>query len=381
MEQKMSSKSPMFLFVLLFCGMALLGIGCTSVRLRGPVAEVMPPRPIQQDDWAWDVIKYKSEYQFTLTEDASERPPTLNTVKESTLDKKGFVHTGLSYGLIQNLSVGFDLAGGLAPRVQYTIPIGSDDGGRSQYLSVFASYQADSSSIGGDQKGKYGPGGYPWRASAKTTEKMLGVSYGLRATESSMMYLGVAHNEFSSSADIDQSAAPENGAAAAQYNVSASGRSNTVALGIVVGAKDSLDLSAAYSTFWLEDYTKSDIQYSVRYSTPMDFMKPQTDFETIQKDTWKGSDVGALALSYFVGCGTGQAMQDNWERKGKYFCMADVTAAALILQSFSNVAGKGAGNSSGSGGAILYIVSRIWQVVDVIQDAGSSSKKVAKAKP
>lgn len=376
----MSRRSLVFLSIQL-CVIALLGVSCTSVVLRGPVAEVMPPRPIQQDDWSWDVIKYKSEYQFTLTDDASERPPSLNTVKESTLDKKGFFHTGLSYGLIQNLSLGLDLAGGLAPRVQYTIPIGAGDAERSQYLSVFASYQADSSSIGGDQKGKYGPGGYPWRASTKTTEKMIGISYGIKPTESAMMYLGVAHNEFSSSADIDQSAAPENGSLAAQYNVNATGRSNTVAVGIVVGAKDALDLSAAYSAFWLEDYAKSEFQYGVRYSTPMDFMKPQTEFETIQKDTWKGSDVGALALSYFVGCGTGQAMQDNWERKGKYFCMADIAAAALILQSFSNMAGRGSSSANGSGGAILYVVSRIWQIVDVIQDAGSSSKKVAKAKP
>lgn len=248
--------------------------------------------------------------------------------------------------------------------------------GDSHLVALYASVLNSNHTNSGNQNGDLGPGGYPWSARSETNSYNLGASYGYK-NEHGLFYLGLAYNHFNVKTKIDHSKSDEGSSPAISYESLSSGYSKSIGLGFEIGADTQLGGTALLNEVSWGDMKKTDtiFQLTISKKYPGFFFKEKPQYDLEPKDIWQARDFGALASSYLVGFGTGQALQDRWSEKGSYFAAVDGTSLAVFLTRGLNQGGS----SSSSGFAVgVYLVSRVWQFVDVILDASSHTKIVIK---
>lgn len=228
------------------CLLAHALMGCSSLQIIVPLPHVEVPE-VQGPPQNLLYMETQGGIAFEATSDASARPPNLSSAKTTDLGNLPALGVGISFEKLSRLqlSLGGAMLGssltsfvtGLQCKLQYQI-LGeptqtAKDGNFS--LSVFASGAAPSESKSGDQKGNFGPGGYPWKATISTSAITYGLSTGYRFAPGTLVYLGAAMSSPTVKVTIDQSATNDNSDLGGNYSLSSPLRNQTVTLGFVFG--------------------------------------------------------------------------------------------------------------------------------------------------
>lgn len=357
----------------------LLITACSSFRTNQPYAVVENPEVAPYDNLNWEAVKVSGSEEYIISSDASDRPPVFNAAVDNHIKTSTTASGSLNYTFVNNLEVGISggSEGGLKLKYQF---LDTNPSVKSEkYLgSVFGRYTTLMSGTSGDQNGTFGVGGHPWQAKSDVTNKNIGISFGYKPTDKLTWYTGLAYNDLSMNGEINQSTSNDGTSPAASYSIKAIGHSRTASLGFIFGKDSKLDISANTSNMNFGNTTRHNNYFNLAYSKNFEGLLygKEPEYELIPKESWKGRDIGALALSVYVGFGSGQAVQKNWNNSGQNFAMADGAGLAMMLFSAPN-----AGGTIGSGqsvGATIFLVSRIWQIVDVIIDASRENHKKLK---
>lgn len=238
----MQVQSRMGLHFMVFC---LLLTGCAELRITTLTPIVEPPEVIGRKGRVALDGGIQQEGLWKVTDDASGRPPTL-TGQHGKLQTGYFLGGGI--GLAERLDVGLRITGvaDAAARVKFQV-LGD---GLSQAkesgisLALFSSYSYNRDSSDGDQKGEFGPGGYPWKAEGEISSWQGGASLGYRFSPQMMAFLGYAYGDYNGKYKIEQTAA--NGDPGGSYTGNMSGRGQTASLGFVAGAETRINITASY---------------------------------------------------------------------------------------------------------------------------------------
>ena len=97
---------------------------------------------------------------------------------------------------------------------------------------LHARFGGSSLTKSGDQKGVFGPGGYPWKGTIKGSFAAAGLSFGYRLNEQALAFAGGSYGNYGVSTQITQDAA--NGDAGGSYSDSSKGNAQTYGGGVVV---------------------------------------------------------------------------------------------------------------------------------------------------
>lgn len=359
-----------FLGAVLFFGLFLI-TSCSTLTTNLPYANVQSPQIEKKDTLTWQAIKIKGSEKFEVSPDASARPLTLNPMTDHFMSDDKLASSAVLYSLAENVELGFTVGAevGVQAKYQFLNQDGNEIG--TKYVgSLFADLSTVKVTNSGDQNGILGVSGFNWSADSLVRSNNLGVSVGYQPKQDLMVYLGVAYNNLDMKAHIDHSASLDANSPEAHYLSESQGHSRVASIGLVTGKKSKIDLSLNYGDMNFGNTTRHYIYGNLSYSKIFDdvFYGKEIKYDLTPKETWQGRDIGAVAASYFVGFGSGQAIQNNWESKGEYFATADV--ASLLMMLFSSTRSSTASFDNGmTTGITIFAISRIWQVVDTILDA------------
>jgi hypothetical protein len=322
----------------------------------------------------WEILKTTPIVIHEVTPDAGARPPTLNPVEERHTDFSTQFASSLNYSFSDQFEVGIvgiGLLGIQARGLIWKTELGEDRG--AHLIGVNGSFLSDQVSKG-EARADQGLAANPWRAKASTSSKNFGISYGYQVSNEHLFYVGAAYNHFENQNSIQHSLGSNGTSPAAEYKVDSEGYSRSLSTGVLFGKVTQVKLGGTISQIAWENLKKTENRLDFSVSTTFEdfFLGPPKVYDLKPKNPWSGSDFGGLALSYLIGFGTGQAAQGNWSEKGYIFAAADATAMLSFYTDLDNT------NSSTSASAALAIlvVSRIWQIVDLVIEASSSQKKV-----
>ncbi len=221
-------------------------VGCSSLQIVVPLPHVEVPE-VQGPPHNMMYMETQGGIAFEATSDASARPPNLASARTKDLGNTPAIGLGFSFEKLSRLQLSFggamlgssltSLFTGLQAKLQYQIfgepTQKAKDSNFS--MSIFASGSAPSESKSGDQKGTFGPGGYPWKATISTSAISYGLSTGYRWTPQTLLYFGVATSSPTVKVSIDQSPSTDNSDLGGNYSLSSQLRNQTVTLGLVFG--------------------------------------------------------------------------------------------------------------------------------------------------
>lgn len=353
-------------------GILMATTACSSLRVSIPYAKVETPETLGGEwDFGYQVwATPTSVYEFT--DSAASRPPNLARPRLS----KSLVMAGQGFAsILNNLDVGLTLSSaGTSLEIKYQLlgePLNSSMI-ESNVASIFGSIGSGSLVASGNQSETFGSGGFPWNAKVTTNFYEIGASYGYRLRKDKLFYAGYSRNNHSFSGSIVQDKSDDGKSAGGTYDIPAlNGVSQTLALGMEQGSDSRMRILVGISREQIGTFSTDNGFISLGVQDR--FGDPNLKIQTITKDRWNGSDFGALGCSYLVGFGCGQSIQDRWKNRGRYFAIADATGLGVAVTSMVN----GSLSVSGPAGPalLMYFVSRIWQIVDVIIDASSSQSE------
>ena len=249
--------SKLFLII----GLALSLSACSSLQSTTPNPKTEIPELAGTKSWGFQ-LEGASAHRYMATSDASARPPT----HSPSLQKASSFSGGISYAFLEKLNVGLDLDPvnaklSLVAKYQF---LGStfaekQTGNFSGLIHVRTGGGGISKK--GDQKGEFGPGGYPWKGSITSQFSTIGLSLGYRFDDKVMAYLGNSQGTYKVSTSITQDAA--NGDAGGSYDYKDSGKASTTGGGFVISLEDSyLMLGVDYSHV---DYTNTTELFDTTY--------------------------------------------------------------------------------------------------------------------
>lgn len=190
-----------------------------------------------------------------------------------------------------------------------------------------------------------------------------------------------AFNDHVISGVIDHARSDDLSSPAAHYDLSLlRGTNQSLGIGIEKGTFSKVNFQLGINRQAISNFSTDMGYVKLSFSdTFEDFGAKKADEATIaegksyvEKETWTGRDFGALALSYFIGFGSGHGIQRRWNQKGKYFAVAEgLSVAALLSQLSINNGGMSTQNAGTA--AIVFGVARVWEFVDVIWYASKST--------
>ena len=222
----MGSKSLVILFGVLST------VACSELQIDNPNPRTEVPELPGQGFHVQ--LEGSNAHKFQSTSDASARPPSF---QNRTLEKSSNTTAAAGYSPIDNLDFGlewdpFHGNGALVGKYQFLGESGheSKEGNISGLLH--ARFGGGSVSKSGDQKGVFGPGGYPWKGKIQTTYTAIGASFGYRVNEQLLGFAGASFGNYGVKTNINQDAA--NGDAGGSYSDSVNGNAQTVGLGVVL---------------------------------------------------------------------------------------------------------------------------------------------------
>jgi len=206
---------------------ALVLSSCSNLSTKLTTATISPSEITADGTSRLDVMSAPSQ-NYTSTSDASARPPTFtaNTYSERILSGT-FVHTfwnRVQFGL--GLNSDFALLGS----VQLQLLGEPNKEGFNSTLGVSSDFSSFSKS--GDQKGTFGPGGYPWKASISQNTNSAQFAIGYRFNPNVLPFIGYSQSSHSIKSKIDQSVSTDNSDQGGSYEKNESAASKAAGLGI-----------------------------------------------------------------------------------------------------------------------------------------------------
>ncbi len=359
--------------VFLTATIGFFSTGCASLVANVPGAQVQSSETAGgESDFGYKVGNFNIA-QYKFTSDASARPPNLS-IPDLTLNNLVVQGDGLySFNPRFDASLFLSSAGnGIGAKYQLLGPAAGESKTGDYSLAVFGRTGFSEIRKSGNQNGSFGPGGFSWQATARTQFTEGGLSFGKKTDDETLVFLGLSTSKILINGDIKQDPTADGVNLGGKYSTgNLQGQTYTAALGLDFGQLSKKQIQVGATQYQIGEIktTQGFANFSYQYSFAGERLGPKKYFEIVPKDRWQGGDFGAVALSYLVGVGTGQAAQGRWDQSGKYFAMAD--GASLL--SFASTLSSGESNFGLALG--IYAVSRIWQIVDVIVDASSGTKK------
>lgn len=215
----------------IFCNIIIIVLftGCSTLQIVVPLANVKSPEVIRKTQKQIN-FSYIQAKKIVSTDDASQRPPVFVNTVEGSL---GLYNADFNYGLFDRVAVGALISSdiGFAFQTEYQFLAPQGEVGNGWASSVYFTGGFSSTSRSGDQKGTFGPGGYPWKGSMTMTSQNYGLSVGYRPNENWMTYLGYATNTFSTNTKIEQSVDTTGTDLGGTYTQNNTGRSKSLGLG------------------------------------------------------------------------------------------------------------------------------------------------------
>lgn len=224
----------MFNKVLIFSFFTATLAACSNLQSTNPNPRTEIPELPAANSWGFQ-LEGVSAHSYEATGDASARPVT----NKPKLTKSASFSGGVNYSPYDALSVGLELdpihfSLSAVGKYQF-LGAGHSEPGHFTGL-LHARFGTGATSKKGDQKGEFGPGGYPWKGSINNQFAMAGVSLGYRLNEKILAYIGNSYGSYNIKTSITQDAA--NGDAGGSYNFNDKGRAETIGGGIVFGMEN-----------------------------------------------------------------------------------------------------------------------------------------------
>ena len=380
--------------ILVLFGLNLGLIGCASLKATIPYSKVLTPEvKSERHQYSLDVVSSTQTAEYEISSDASERPFVEDEFTKFKDDAMLAFSVGGDIQVFDRFEVGLELGGVSKFRAKYQL-IG-DTFNQSQIgnqsLTVFTTLSSISNYNSGDQNGEFGVGGHDWNARVKSTNTAFGLSYGYRMREDVLFYSGFSLGRIDVNGDVVHEESDDKTSPEVEYEIDhKKGSERTLAAGFLFGKKQWIfDLSLNHSRIELDEVVKSEsyglasFTYSFGNDNPqqkpdIDPANPFVQPAMTPKESWQLRDFVAIASSYLVGFGTGQAIQNRWSDSGLNFAIADGASLSMMLYgltscSYSSNCNTGTGTVTS--GALIYVVSRVWQLVDTIVDANSTYTK------
>jgi len=200
---------------------------CSNLSTKLTTATISPSEITADGSTRLDVMSSPSQ-NYTSTSDASARPPTFsaNTYSERILSGT-FVHTfwnRVQFGL--GLNSDFALLGS----AQLQLLGEPNKEGLNSTLGVSTDFSSFSKS--GDQKGTFGPGGYPWKGSISQSTFTTQFALGYRLNQNFLPFIGYSQSNHSIRSKIDQSVSTDNSDQGGSYDKTESASSKAAGLGL-----------------------------------------------------------------------------------------------------------------------------------------------------
>ena len=348
-----------------------LASGCSTLIVSTPAAQVQSSQTLGGQDEFGFKLGSQPYGRYEITRDASQRPPNLLN-PDLAINDIGFEGAGIYSATPRfDTSVFLGTAGsGLSLRYQVLGETADKSQLGDSSFSVYSRFGMSGMSRSGDQKGEFGPGGFPWSGKTQSQFAEIGFSYGKKIANETLIFGGLSANKFNFKGDIKQDPTADGLDAGGTYSTNTlSGDTVTAALGLEFGRFQKNQFQLGITQYRFDDLKMASgfVGYSYSYRHAEDHLEVKKNYELFPKSSWQGRDFGALFLSYVVGFGSGQYVQDNWQEKGEFFALAD---GMSLLVAVSSVSGGDVGQNLGLAMGV-YAVSRIWQMVDVIIDASS----------
>ena len=373
--------------------LALYLTGCASLKASIPYSKVLTPEvKSERHQVSLDVISTTQTAEYEISSDASERPFVEKEFTRFEDEAAKALSVGGDIQLFDRLEVGLSLGATAEVRAKYQLigeSLNQSQVG-NQSLAVFATSSSISYYKSGDQNGEFGYGGYDWNARVKSTNSAFGLSYGYRLKEDILLYTGFSLGRIDVNGDVVHEESDDKTSPKVDYDIDhKTGSERTIGAGLLFSNNNwNLDLSLNNSRIELEDVVKSEAYGNIRltYLFGSNSQKQKADIDPsnsyvqpsiIPKESWQLRDFVALASSYFVGFGTGQAIQNRWSESGMNFAIADGASLAMLLYGLSSCSSSdcNSGASTMLAGYVILVGSRIWQVADVIVDSSATYKK------
>jgi len=165
-------------------------------------------------------------HDVTIASDTSSRPPTLGTPTDDTdLDIPLRVGLGLGQIFEIGLRYGFPVSAAmLTGKVQLLGHTARESVPGDISLALAAGYGTQSSAIGGNQNGVFGPGGFNWNANETTNVADYSVLFGYRPTEKLMIYGGPFYTKYTMSGNVHDDLSDNGTSPATDYALAGQGQ-------------------------------------------------------------------------------------------------------------------------------------------------------------
>lgn len=231
-------------------------VGCgTSVRVRHPAPTLKEPQVAGKSGRLHGGLSISQGQWLTAISNASARPPVLTQSLDSTYISSQAL---TNFGIGREFELGFEF--GVAPypisplilnlRWQALGPSLSDEikkGDMSLGFSI--GFGSNSSSVSGDQRETWGPGGYPWRGDAVLSVTETSATFGYHFDERTLLYTGISGNKMTLSGKVTHERSTTGDSPAAEYTVDPkNGWSTAPGIGLRFGEKVTLAINLQYLT-------------------------------------------------------------------------------------------------------------------------------------
>jgi len=246
----------------LFFGLCLSLTACSTFTPLGPVALVESPEIAETQKAGPEFYtRLEGTQEFEFANDASARPLTVNN------PPKYSTNSDLVVGLRKTIAPRLQISGALPTSFLVTTSAGrtaikyqflghtyEENPNPTVLASIFAHGYYARRENGGNQKGTFGSGGYPWKARGEYMGADLGLSFGYRWSPKGMAFVGGSIQNFGVKGDIEQDLSADGDSPAAKASFDReTGTSSAVAVGTSLGMKSRLDLVYSFShNRWLD---------------------------------------------------------------------------------------------------------------------------------
>ena len=249
---------------------ALIGAGCNSLTVHLPVSRFETPEAAGVSWKKHLSVGGGGTHDVVVVQDASLRPPTIGT---PSISQGGSIPLKFSLGLWERFEIGLRYGITNSPFMasgKFQIlgdPMTKSKGGNFS-LAVTAAAGAVSSSNNGNQLGTFGPGGYPWNATANTQVQDYAVIAGIRLNDYVLIYGGPFISKYNMTGSVHDNQSDNGTSAAADYSINGSGQNTGGNLAIQLNTSEkgvfSITLEAVSSSFqWANTSGSNDIQTGV----------------------------------------------------------------------------------------------------------------------
>ncbi|MES2855098.1 MAG: hypothetical protein V4692_04505 [Bdellovibrionota bacterium] len=230
-----------FAFAIAAAGFVFVATGCVSMNTQLPLSRLETPesngseRPIRLATGATAI------YDLEVTNDASARPLTTNSPRLTENMTAMFLG---QFGVIDNLDFGVRTTLGEVAPVMLTGKFqmigdsasAAKQGNFSLALTGAVGYWQSKKS--GEQKGRFGPGGFPWSGEVRVRNLDTALIMGYRIRDNFLLYSGGFYTDYSIDLMIDHAVSSDASSPAATYSLDYSGFQKGANLGV------SLDFNA-----------------------------------------------------------------------------------------------------------------------------------------